>query len=150
MPGVLSSAGRRARLYTPPVKVPRSQWLLKPGAFEPLIDPETFEKAQAILQARTVNKSDEEILASVRKLLASKGKLTHTLIRKCPDAPSPSTLRYRFGGLRRVYELVGYGRPGQFAFMSMRQKTLALRNDLFARIVKAFPGKIEAVQRSGR
>jgi len=34
------------------VKLPKSEWILKPGAFEPIIDTETFAEAQKILEGR--------------------------------------------------------------------------------------------------
>src|ERR1700691_5403137 len=35
------------KLYTPTVKLPKSEWILKPGAFEPIINKQTFDAAQA-------------------------------------------------------------------------------------------------------
>jgi len=52
--------GRKtSRLYTPTVRLPRSEWILTQGAFEPVVDYQTFGEAQRILQDRTTNKSDE-------------------------------------------------------------------------------------------
>jgi Recombinase len=61
-----------SRLYTPTVKLPKSEWILKPGAFEPIIDTETFAEAQKILEERTFNKTDEELLDSLRALLRNR------------------------------------------------------------------------------
>jgi Recombinase len=36
------------KLNTPAVKVPKSEWILRPGAFEPVIDPATFAEAQKV------------------------------------------------------------------------------------------------------
>ena len=80
-----------SKLYTPTVKLPKSEWVLTPGAFEPIIDRATFVTAQRILQSRTNNKSDEELLQSLRALLASEGRLTLALIKNSTDTPSPST-----------------------------------------------------------
>lgn len=52
------------RLYTPSVKLPKSDWILRQGAFEPLVDEATFLGAQRILSDRTFNKSDQELLES--------------------------------------------------------------------------------------
>ncbi len=59
------------KLSTPPVRLPKSEWVLTPGAFEAIIDDWTFSEAQRILQARTFNKSDQDVLDDLRALLAS-------------------------------------------------------------------------------
>jgi DNA invertase Pin-like site-specific DNA recombinase len=139
-----------ARLYTPMVKVPKSEWILKPGAFEPIIDAETFAEAQKILEGRTFNKTDEELLDGLRALLASERRLTLPLIKHSADLPSPSTYQHRFGSLRRAYELIGYGHPDQFSSSEMRRRTQALRRELIAKIVSTFPNEISVVRRGGR
>jgi DNA invertase Pin-like site-specific DNA recombinase len=138
------------RLYSPAVKLPKSQWVVTPSAFQPLVDVGTFNQAQSILEARTINRSDEEILEMLRGLLALKGRLSLRLIHNCPEAPSPSTYRHRFGGLRRAYELIGYGRADQFKNLDLRHRTSVLREELINRIVRTFPGKLSLVKRSGR
>jgi DNA invertase Pin-like site-specific DNA recombinase len=139
-----------ARLYTPMVKLPKSDWILKPGAFEPIIDTETFAEAQKILDGRTFNKTDEELLDGLRDLLASERKLTLTLIKHSANVPSPSTYQHRFGSLRRAYELIGYGHPDQFSCSEMRRRTQALRRELIAKIVSTFPDEISVVRRGGK
>jgi DNA invertase Pin-like site-specific DNA recombinase len=138
------------KLYTPTIRLPEADWVLTPNAFEAIVDSETFQEAQDILRSRTVNKSDEQILNSLRELLASKGKLSLSLIQKSPGMPSPSTYRHRFGSLRQTYALVGYGHPDQFNSMDLRHRTLALRDELLTRVVRLFPETISIVRRSGR
>jgi hypothetical protein len=53
--------------------VPASEWVLSPGAFEPIVEERTFSEAQRILQARTFNQSDENLLDQLRALLAAEG-----------------------------------------------------------------------------
>jgi DNA invertase Pin-like site-specific DNA recombinase len=139
-----------SRLYTPMVKLPKSEWILKPGAIEPIIDTETFAEAQKLLEERTFNKTDEELLDSLRALLASERRLTLTLIKQSSIVPSPSTYQNRFGSLRRAYEMIGYGHPDQFSFFEMRRRTQALRGELIAKIVSTFPNEITIVRRGGR
>jgi len=138
------------KLYTRLVRLPKSEWILKPGAFEPIIDAVTFAKAQKILEERTFNKTDEQLLDSLRRLLASKRRLSLTLIQNSPDAPSPSTYRNRFGSLRRAYDLIGYGKPDQFGPIDLRRQTMALREQLIAQIVATFPDGVSILKRGGR
>ena len=96
------------RLGGPQVRHPKSEWIIKWGAFEPVVDPQVFNEAQRILAERTCAKSDEQLLAALRTLLAEKGKLSHEILPKTPGAPSPAGCAYRFGSLRRAFELAGY------------------------------------------
>src|ERR1039458_10013347 len=63
------------KLSTPTVRLPQSEWVLTPGAFEPIVDDATFSEARTILSARTFNKSDQDVLDDLRSLLASQGRL---------------------------------------------------------------------------
>jgi hypothetical protein len=125
-------------------------WILKHEAFEPIIDPVTFVEAQKILEERTFNKTDEELLDSLRALLASERRLSLTLIQNSALVPSPSTYRNRFGSLRRAYEMIGYGYPDQFGPIDLRGRTMALRDQLIARIADMFPNEVTIVRRGGR
>jgi DNA invertase Pin-like site-specific DNA recombinase len=138
------------KLYTPVVRLPTSAWVLTPGAFEPIVDHPTFTDAQRILQSRTINKSDEAMLDSLRDLLAAKGRLSLRLIQNSEDAPSPSTYRHRFGSLRRAYELIGYGRPDQFGPIDVRRRTQGLRDQLIGEIAAIFPDHVSVVRYGGR
>ena len=134
-----------SKLYTPTVKLPKSEWILTPGAFEPIVDRPTFVAAQRILQSRTINQSNEELLDKLRALLASEGRLSPRLIEDSPHMPSSSTYTHRFGGLRRAYELIGYGRD--FGSIDKRRRIRLLREDLLRQIKKMFPGQVAIVQR---
>ncbi len=100
------------RLGGPCLPNPRSEWLVKPGAFEPVVDPQIFQEAQAVLARRTCSNSNEQILDDLRHLLAVHGKLTGALLDRSPGVPSSVGCRRRFGGLRRAFELAGYSRHG--------------------------------------
>ncbi len=139
-----------SKLSTPRVALPKSEWVLTPDAFEPLVDSATFSAAQRLLQERTVNKSDQDLLGSLKDLLASKGRLSLNLIRNSPTVPSPSTYRHRFGSLRRAYELIGYGRADQFGPIDLRRRTQALRDELIVQIATIFPNDVSIVRRGGR
>jgi DNA invertase Pin-like site-specific DNA recombinase len=139
-----------SRLYTPTIRLPKADWLVSPGAFEPIVDYPTFLEAQRILGDRTINKTDEELLEALKRLLAQEGKLSLSLVKESPDVPSPSTYRLRFGSLRRAYELIGYGRADQFGSIDLRRRTQVLREELVARIAALFPNEVTVIRRGGR
>lgn len=138
------------RLSTPRVKVTRSEWVLTPGAFEPIVDSLVFSEAQRILRERTLNKSDEELLDVLRALLASKGRLSRRIIRDSAELPCPSTFQYRFGSLQRAYELIGYCHPEDFGPTDLHRRTQTLRDALIARIAAMFPQDVSITRPGGK
>ena len=143
--------GRTSRkLYTPTVKLPRSQWVLTPGAYEPIVDSVTFALAQEALKERTFNKSDDEVLDALRGLLAANGRLSLSLIQKTDGMPSPSTYRERFGSLRRAYELIGYACADRFRLVDTRYRILTLREQLMKQINELFAPAVSIVRRNAR
>jgi len=132
------------------VRTSKSEWILTPSAFTPVVDEATFDEAQHLLLERTINKSDEELLNALRSLLAREGRLSLQLIKESEEVPSPSAYRGRFGSLRKAYELIGYGRPDDFGPIDLRRKTQALREELLARIQAMFPTDVSIVKRGGR
>ena len=88
------------KLYTPRVRVPRSEWILKEGAFEALIDADTFAQAQKAYARRNFSTTEAELLDDLRVLLASEGKLSLNLIKR-----SPSHLRPHIGSGLAVCEI---------------------------------------------
>jgi DNA invertase Pin-like site-specific DNA recombinase len=139
-----------SRLRTPAVKQPRSEWIVAPNAFEPIIEASIFERAQTVLASRTFCKSDDDLLDDLRHLLASEGRICLKLIKNRTEMASPSAYRDRFGSLRRAYELIGYGRPDQFGPLELRRRTKAMREELLARIVDACPNDVSISRRGGR
>jgi DNA invertase Pin-like site-specific DNA recombinase len=138
------------RLSTPRVRLPRSEWVLTPTAFEPLVDLSLFSEAKRILQERTLNKSDEELLDGLRSLLARNGRLSRRVIDDSAEVPSPSTYVYRFGSLQKSYERIGYGHAEQFGPIDLRRRIHALRDDLIARITAMFPNDVSITRSGGK
>jgi hypothetical protein len=139
-----------SRLYTPMLKSPPSEWVVAPGAIEPLIDPDSFAEAQRLLRARTVNRTDQELLEALRVLLGSKRRLTTAIIEASPDVASASTYRHRFGSLEHAYELIGYEPFNQFIPTALRRQTQALQEQLVNRIAGMFPERVTINNRGGR
>jgi Recombinase len=139
-----------SRLYTPSVKVAKSEWILTPRAFGSIVDHATVLKAQQVLSYRTTSLSDEELLNRLKRLLARAGRLSLRLIQKSENVPSSSTYRQRFGSLRCAYQMIGYGHPAQFGPIDLRRRTQALREELIGRIAANFPDDVSIVQPGGR
>jgi len=134
------------KLCTRSVRLPKSEWVVTPGAFRPIVDQETFDQAQQILQSRTVNKSNQELLCELRSLVAAEGQLTARLIDSSWEMASCSTYRHRFGSLQQAYKLIGYGGPESFRKYEARRRNQALRDDLIEKIVALFPREIATIR----
>ena len=134
------------------VRMPESEWIRTAEAFTPLVDEATFQEARRLLLARTINKSEEELLAALRALLARQGRLSLRLIAETArEMPSPSTYRGRFGSLRRAYELIGSRTVLEtLGPIDLRRRTQALREELIAKIETMFPSEVSIERRSGR
>jgi hypothetical protein len=133
------------RLHTPRKHHPRSEWVLAPDAFEPIIDRSMFEKVQQRFAQLTVNLSDAQLLEGLRVLLQKHGRLNTAVITKSPGAASVTGYVKRFGSLLRAFELAGYGRSDQFGDHETRSRTKALRRELLAQIGARFPGEASVV-----
>ncbi|HTA25976.1 MAG TPA: recombinase family protein [Terriglobales bacterium] len=119
---------------------PRSEWIVIADAYEPVVDRVTFEKAQAILERRTTEKSDAELLDGLRRILAEKGQLSATIISRSPQIPCVSVYSHRFGGLLKAYDLIGYQAAAQdLTGMKHRARTLIMREGLVSKLLTMFP-----------
>jgi DNA invertase Pin-like site-specific DNA recombinase len=97
------------KLGGPSVRVPRDMWVVKAGAFEPIIPPHIFEQAQNTLRQRNCCKSDEELIETLRELRSANGKISGPILANSPGAPSKGLLIKRFGSLGRAIRLASSG-----------------------------------------
>ena len=134
------------KLHTPVVKVPKSEWILMPGAFKPIVDPATFAEAQKVLGQHRCQRTEEELLDDLRRLLASEGRLSYTAIKNSPDVMTPGTYSKRFGSLRNAYKLIGYGHADRLGGVDTRLRTMALRKELISQIAVMFPNEVSIVK----
>ena len=132
------------RLGTPSVTRPRKEWIVVPGAYEAIVDPKAFAKAQDILASLTLHKTNEQILDELRALLKAKGMLSAKIIDATPGMASARTIRERFGGVRRAFELIGYswknqGQKSNEEMLDHLRSLLGANGRLSARVIDAPP-----------
>lgn len=129
-------------------RVPKERWAICEKAFQPIITPDLFDRAQERIANYTHNLSDEQMLERLRPLLASHGKLSNMIIDKSRSCPCVSTYYARFGGLLNVYQRLGYSTPELSGQASLRQRKLLVRRTLMKSLLEAFPGQIQEVRKS--
>jgi DNA invertase Pin-like site-specific DNA recombinase len=144
--------GRTAsRLHTHPRPNPPEAWVIKHAAWPGVVDEATFDKAQRALRKRTFYESDTTVLRNLKRLLKKRGTITESMIDRSRSVPAVNTLRRRFGGMKRVYRLIGfhpstmYGRRERAA-----QQTHRIRKAVIAEIHRTYPGDAMPMQESGR
>lgn len=138
------------RLRANQTRVDPQFWIRKPGAFPPIVDEATFERAQAGLPPMRVW-SNEDILRKIRRLLKTKGRLSEDLILKARGMPSTVTIHNHFGTYRQLYEKVGYCLDARSVFMSEQGKrSTLLRRALIDELSALFPERVVVTQRGTR
>ena len=83
-------------------------WIKKEHAFEAIVQSDVFFTAQGIIRARARRYTDDELIERLRQLYKNRGVLTSLIIDETDGMPSSSVYSFRFGGLIRAYERVGF------------------------------------------
>jgi DNA invertase Pin-like site-specific DNA recombinase len=139
------------RLHGPVKAIPRANWIIKKGAFAPIVDEATFEMAQRAIEGRNSRppKSDQEIIKNLKRVLAREGKLSQSIIGRSRGLLKPRVLYNRFGSFLKLYELIGYVPTEQMLKSYMnRQRAWTLRKNLFQELVTLSSGAARVVQLS--
>ena len=113
---------RSFKLKKKHVANPRDMWICRDQAFDPIVDIDVFRRAQDIIAARHHSYSDDEMLALLRRLLAQKGSLSAILIDEADGLPASSAYAFRFKGLLRAYQLVGYTPRRDHAYLEINRR----------------------------
>ena len=131
------------RLHTRRIKHPPEDWVVRKDAFVPLIDSGDFARAQLRLATMSGRWSDEALLSKLKHLLNQRGKLSNRLISKARGMASISTYFNHFGGLRRIYSMIGYSaEAGTFLKTDSRKSSILIRDRLIAQIKALFSSEI--------
>lgn len=86
---------------------PEGDWVRVPGAAQSIVSRQLFDAAQ-LRRPRRRDRTDAELIAELKMLLAETGVLSHKRIARDLRLASPSTYAKRFGGLAASYALAGF------------------------------------------
>lgn len=114
---------------------PREMWIRADGAYPSIVDRALFDRARAIVDARSRHVSDEELLGLLRTLLEENGMLSGLVIDERDEMPSSSVYRYRFGSLLRAYEMVGYEPDRDYRYLEINRAIRRRHSQIVAEIV---------------
>ncbi len=114
---------------------PESEWVRKEHAFEPVVDMERFCNVQGIYRERSKKTTDEELLQGLRDLYARQGRLSALIIDEADFLPPCSLIRNRFGGLLRVYQMIGYSPEHDYKYIAINQRLRVLHAEIVDDVV---------------
>ena len=120
------------------VKNPKNEGVRCDKAYKPIISKKKYNKAQEIIQLRSVHLTNDELLEKLKQKLESNGKLSGFIIDEDDTGPSSSVYRTRFGGLLRAYTLIGYKPEHDYSYIQINE---ALRS-FYSGIIEDFKGEI--------
>ena len=109
-----------------------AMWIRKDGAFEGLVPPELFYKAQGIILGRTYRFTNEELIERLRGLYKNRGFLSGFVINETDGMPSPSVYAHRFGSLIRAYEMVGFTPDRDYQYIETNRILRRLHPEIVA------------------
>lgn len=116
------------------VRNPREMWIRSLGAYPAIVDQALFQRAREIVDARSRYFSDEELLATLKDILAREGTLSGLIIDEQEQLPSSSAYRTRFGSLLKAYRLIGYQPDRDYRYLetnrTLRQTHPRVVNDI--------------------
>lgn len=90
------------------IKNPTHAWVRGAASIEPIVDSDTFARAQKLLAERRLEIPEEEMLVRLRLTLRRRGKLNSRIINTTLGLNHVSSYVKHFGSLRKVYALIGY------------------------------------------
>jgi hypothetical protein len=118
------------------VRNPPHLWIKCADAFKAIVSTEDFQKAQALIAARSMKWDNEALLEKLRNLLKTSGRLTAHIIDTAQDMPSSVTYINHFGGLGRAYALAGWRFERDLTFVPERKRYMGIRKKLLQPILK--------------
>ena len=118
------------------VRNPPDMWIRKPGAFESIIPPDLFYKAQKIISERRRRCTNEELLHDLRALLEREGRLSGPLITQTEDMCGKELYRQRFDTLVTAFKLVGYNPGKDFRYAAINRELHKIESQIVEDIIQ--------------
>lgn len=123
------------KLKGPPVRNDPATWVRASNAFYPIIDRTLFDSACTIIDKRSQQFSDEDMLKALTPLLERHGYLSGLIIDEADNCPSSSVYTQRFGSLLRAYALVGFQPDRDYRYIEINRHLRAMHPIIIAETV---------------
>jgi len=122
---------KKRRIVNPP-----GLWIRSNDAFQPVVAPELFEKAQTIIRDRSKRYSNQELLNSLSDLLTREGKLSRRLIDETDGMACSLVYLNRFGSLANAYKLVGYTSSRDVEYVETDRQLRQMYSGIVANVIE--------------
>lgn len=130
-----------AKLQKPRTQNPIELWIQKENAFSSIIAADMFEQAQELLLPPYKKRSDQELLAGLRRHLEIHGTISGVGARAQNGLANLGTYRARFGSLRKACELAGFTRLANFQSYDEGLRKRSVRLALLDRLSRTLEAK---------
>ena len=121
---------KKKRVANPP-----EMWIRGNAAFESIVSPDLFQKAQELIYERSRRYSDNELLDQLRALLQRAGHLSGVLIDETEGMASSAAFRHRFGSLVRAYSLISYNPDRDYQFIETNRQLRLMHPRVVSNII---------------
>ncbi len=127
-------------------------WVRKEGAFEAVVDKESFYTAQGIIRGRHRRLSNEDLLDKLKALFLQKGCLSGLIINESEGMPPASAYASRFGSLVKAYNLIGYQPHRDYQYIEINKVLRRLHPEVVTRTrteIERLHGTVRQDDRTG-
>ncbi|TGN90202.1 recombinase family protein [Bradyrhizobium yuanmingense] len=137
---------RSQKLGEKQVTNPPDMWVRRNNAFNPIIAPRLFAKAQRRLAQVEHGRllTDDQMLDRLRALLGREGRLSLKLMMTTKGMPHSKTYAQRFGSLAEAFRRVGFEPKSRYCF----KETAAKADRLIASVARDIVVEVEKRRRS--
>jgi DNA invertase Pin-like site-specific DNA recombinase len=121
---------KKKRVVNPP-----EMWIRSDAAFESVVSPDLFHRAQEIIRERSRRYSDSELLEQLRGLLQRVGRLSGLVIDEADGMASSSVFRHRFGSLVHAYKLISYDPERDYQFIETNRQLRLMHPEIVSHVI---------------
>jgi len=139
-----------AKLKGPAKANPPDEWVRKDGAFQAIVEPALFYRAQGIIQERAQRYTDDELLDRLRALRQRHGRVSGILIDEDDAMPGAAAYKSRFGGLIRAYRLIGYSPDVDYTYVEVNRRLRERYPDVVAEVVSQLRAQGSKVEQDAK
>lgn len=115
---------------------PSNLWVVNERAFEGLISPTLFKKAQVERLRRSQSIAPAILLEMLRTCYSTHGKVTQNLIEAIDYMPDPQVFSRCFGSLVAAYEQAGIPCVQSFRFLETRRVVAEIRQAMLVDVIR--------------
>jgi len=116
----------------------RETWVRAEGVYRPVVPQAVFDRARAIIDARSAHYSDDELLTLLQTVLKEEGYLSGVVIDERDNMPSSGVYRHRFGSLTRAYHLIGYVPDRDYSYIETNRRIRQTYPQILSEILAGF------------